>query len=35
MKHLLDNIAWHTLSGPQAHFCAGIPTTRDALSRGG
>ena len=23
MRHLLDNIFWHALSGPQARFAAG------------
>ena len=28
MKHLLDNIFWHALSGPQAHFAAGNDAAR-------
>jgi ribosomal protein S18 acetylase RimI-like enzyme len=28
MKHLLDNIAWHTLAGPHANFAAGAGDAR-------
>ena len=28
MRHLLDNITWHTLSGPQAIFAAGTDEAR-------
>jgi GNAT superfamily N-acetyltransferase len=28
MEHLLDNIAWHTLSGPHARFAAGTDQAR-------
>lgn len=28
MTHLLDNIFWHALSGPQAHFAVGTDTAR-------
>jgi ribosomal protein S18 acetylase RimI-like enzyme len=28
MKHLLDNIVWHALSGPQARFAAGSGAAR-------
>lgn len=28
MKHLLDNITWHTLTGPHAKFSAGTATAR-------
>ena len=28
MKHLLDNITWHALSGPHARFSAGTNTAR-------
>jgi ribosomal protein S18 acetylase RimI-like enzyme len=28
MRHLLDNIAWHTLVGPHAKFSAGTDTAR-------
>jgi len=28
MKHLLDNITWHTLTGPHAKFAAGTGATR-------
>jgi GNAT superfamily N-acetyltransferase len=28
MKHLLDNIAWHTLTGPHAKFAAGTGDAR-------
>jgi ribosomal protein S18 acetylase RimI-like enzyme len=28
MKHLLDNIVWHTLSGPHAHYAVGTNEAR-------
>jgi hypothetical protein len=28
MKHLLDNIVWHSLSGPQARFSTGTDDAR-------
>lgn len=28
MKHLLDNITWHTLAGPHAKFAVGTPQAR-------
>ncbi len=32
MNHLLDNIFWHALSGPQAHFSAGTDAARRYIS---
>ena len=28
MKHLLDNITWHTLAGPHAKYAAGAEDVR-------